>query len=364
MTIKYLDSKRLEGVAGDLTSPSLTSGTGGWKEIARVSGSNTSKTMTVDLGSNPPEYLMYLTFMKSGSSNIDVNLKLGTGTISTGSDYTSRLSSNGNTSGATNINIAYIRVDPNMYNNTTSRFSMGYISNKSGSEKLAITHTVDGKGTSASDAPDRAEVTGKWDISTGQADQLQINNMNGGGSSYIHADSELVVLGYNPTDTHTNNFWEELYTTTLGANSTTISTGTITAKKYLWMQVYCPPQTHDFNLQFNSDPGSTSTRRRSENGGADSTTETDDRVKLGSYNSSAGDFYNIFIVNNSTNEKMGIVHNANSGSSGSNYAPNRSEYVFKWANTSASITSITALQQSGGSGTFGTGTIMKVWGHD
>ena len=48
MTIKYLDSKRLEGVAGDLTSPSLTSGTGGWKEVGRTTLGSANANILVD----------------------------------------------------------------------------------------------------------------------------------------------------------------------------------------------------------------------------------------------------------------------------------------------------------------------------
>ena len=353
--MEFLAGNRIRGTTAEKATlvPAIT-GTGGWKEVARTTlGSATS---TIDV-SSIPDKRYYMTLLSSvGLSQAATSRFRYNG--DTGNTKAYRQSSDGTTD-ALDDTINGINIKSGG-NTELPWFNVGYHANLSAKEKLMISHTVAQTAAGAGNAPSRDEIVGKQVLTSSIN---QITSFLASSGSYS-SGSEMVVLGWDEDDTHTTNFWEELYTTTLGANSTTISTGTITSKKYLWMQVYCPPQTHDFNLQFNSDTGSTYARRRSEIGGSDSTTTGDDRVKLGSYNSSAGDFYNIFIVNNSTKEKMGIVYNANSGSSGSNNAPNRSEYVFKWANTSASITSITALQQSGGSGTFGTGTIMKIWGHD
>ena len=51
-------------------------------------------------------------------------------------------------------------------------------------------------------------------------------------------NSECVVLGWDESDTHTNNFWEELASVDLGSAGDNLSSGTITAKKYLWVQAY------------------------------------------------------------------------------------------------------------------------------
>ena len=57
-----------------------------------------------------------------------------------------------------------------------------------------------------------------------------------------------------------------------------------------------------------------------------------------------------------------LVYGSNTGASGAGTAPNRLEFVSKWANTSSQITSIQCTQ--GNSLNFEAGTIMKVWGSD
>jgi hypothetical protein len=159
--------------------------------------------------------------------------------------------------------------------------------------------------------------------------------------------------------------WERLSHTALGSNAATISSGTITGKKSLRIIVYLKGDgstAHDFNLQFNGDTGSNYSKRRSENGGSDSTNTSQDRMTLGSYNSNADDYYVIDIINKADQEKIAIINNTNAGTAGAGNAPNISEYAAKWSNTSAQITSIVALQQSGGSGSFIAGSYMTVLG--
>jgi hypothetical protein len=51
-------------------------------------------------------------------------------------------------------------------------------------------------------------------------------------------------------------------------------------------------------------------------------------------------FTNMFIVNNSANEKLIIAHTVYQNTAGAGTAPNRWEAVGKWANTSAQITAM------------------------
>ena len=69
----------------------------------------------------------------------------------------------------------------------------------------------------------------------------------------------------------------------------------------------------------------------------------------------------MFIINNSSNEKLVIAHSNSVVTQGAATAPRRDEIVGKWANTSSQITSITA--RSADSGNITTGE-MKVWGAD
>jgi hypothetical protein len=49
---------------------------------------------------------------------------------------------------------------------------------------------------------------------------------------------------------------------------------------------------------------------------------------------------NMFIINNSANEKLVIAHVFDQNTAGAGTAPTREEAVGKWANTSAQITEI------------------------
>ena len=72
-------------------------------------------------------------------------------------------------------------------------------------------------------------------------------------------------------------------------------------------------------------------------------------------------FYNLFIVNNSANEKLIIGHSVDPTATGAGTAPDRAEHVAKWVNTSAQITDIDFDSTSGN---YAAGSIIKVWGSD
>ena len=112
-------------------------------------------------------------------------------------------------------------------------------------------------------------------------------------------------------------------------------------------------------IKFNSDGGTNYADRYSYNGGTDGT-DTSNVHGLLDTTSSANDlvFYNMFIVNNSANEKLIINHSVNIGGTGAGNAPNRTENVLKWTNTSSQITDI-EFKRSSGNMTAGQ---IKVWG--
>ena len=362
MTI-YQDSKRMVGTSTERTSVTVN-GLGGWKELGRVSGT-ASTNMTVNIGTNPPRYLMYLSDTRPATGNGDANLRLGTTAtpIDTGSNYASRLSSDNNTD-AVNASIAYVRVDPNMWNNTTSRFSMGYITNLESREKLMITKTIDSRGSSAGTAPDRAEVSGKWTNTSSKINNVTM--FNGQGNNWS-TTSELVVLGYDPTDTHTDNFWEELASVDVTTGAT-ISTGDFTAKKYMCVQFYLDASAISFDWQFNSstDTQTSTYSGRHANNGVGATGTTDDYTQVNKsvmaenfgLNASPH-FGNMFIFNNSATEKLINGNLVNQNTAGASNQPNRSEFTYKWSNTSAQINNITMLNSTSVSR-----FVMKVWGHD
>ena len=73
-------------------------------------------------------------------------------------------------------------------------------------------------------------------------------------------------------------------------------------------------------------------------------------------------FSNTFIVNNSANEKLLTCNTVKYTTAGAGTAANRNEMAGKWTNTSSQITNIKYYQS--GTGSFDTGSTLKVWGHD
>ena len=172
-----------------------------------------------------------------------------------------------------------------------------------------------------------------------------------------------VVLGWDPADTHTNNFWQELASVTASGSSTNLSSGTISAKKYLWIQLYSEGTSADIDTTFNNDTGTNYARRYSIDGGTDGTTTSESRLSNFHNAGRAGEeaFSNWFIINNQSNEKLIICHSIQQNTAGAANAPHRLEIVGKWVNTSNQITEIDFDSTSGN---FGTNTILKVWGAD
>ena len=358
MTIKYLDSKRLEGVAGDLTATPVI-GVGGWKEIGRTTLGAAADI--IDVGSlTDKRYYMVLGDIKPDGGNIDFFYNLNG---DTGGNFASRRSEDGGTDSTVTSNAnGIIWGNSNIAN---PNFSVGYFSNLSTKEKLNISHTVHQNTAGAGTAPLRVESVGKW---SNTADAISTISMKDAGSDQYGSGSEVVVLGWDPADTHTSNFWEELASVTAVGGTETFETGTFTAKKYLWIQAWIEGDTTNrgLDLYVNSDTGTNYSQRYSDNGGADGTATSTNQMLYGGGNSTTEKFFmNAFIINNSANEKLGIAHTNNLITAGAGTAPTRRETVGKWANTSTQITKVGFKNRSATTGqNITAGSIIKVWGHD
>ena len=178
------------------------------------------------------------------------------------------------------------------------------------------------------------------------------------------AGSECVVLGCDNDEADSGtNFWQELADVSVSSGST-IDTGTITAKKYLYFEFYTVPsgsQSYSW-LQFNSDTGSNYASRYNTNGGGDATgTSSNDGVLYYAPLNNSERYQTGYIINNSDKEKLVIGEGVAQNTAGAGNAPERRELAGKWANTSAQITSI---QVKAKNGSFTTGTRLKVWGSD
>jgi hypothetical protein len=236
----------------------------------------------------------------------------------------------------------------------TTEFNVSYVANLASKEKLVLGHTIADRGAGAGTANSRNEFSGKWANTSNAINAVSMNTLSGS----FDADTELVVLGWDPADTHTSNFWEELASVEWSSGGT-IDTGAFTAKKYLWVQVQFKGNSGVYT-RFNSDSGSNYAWRYSNNGSADTTQTSITGIHSNFGFDTNPHFLNMFIINNASNEKLVISHLVTQNTAGSGNVSSRSEAVHKWANTSSQITS---MQLVTGSGSF-TGGQIKVWGAD
>jgi hypothetical protein len=330
-------------------------GIGGWVELGRTTLGSKTSPMTVASLADKRYYMVLSSALADGTNRAAAVRRMGNGSVDTGSNYASRRNDNGGLE-STNLNVSQAAI-VNLGSDSTPQFGVDYVSNLSSKEKLAITHLVLQNTAGAGTAPDRAESVWKWTNTSNPLDTYQITREPSESGDW-ETGSEVVVLGWDPADTHTSNFWEELYS----GSGTSIDTGVagFTAKKYLWIQIYQDGLTSaTAKMVLNGDTGSTNALRYSLDGATDSTFINNSSGLL--YRSGVtGDdeaFTNIFMINNSSQNKLAITHNVVSRTAGAGTAPNRQEIVNK-STVSAQITDIQLT------GTYGSNSIMKIWGSD
>ena len=345
---------------GLMGKPSSGGGSvGGWKELARTTLGSAGSSIEVT-GFNDKRYYMFLfspIYANAGSGN---TFRVGNGSEDTGSNNARRSSTDG--AADTTLTSSNAGIDGIGGYSTTIEYHIGYCSNISSKEKLFQSWRVFGL-TGATNAPKRIENVGKWVNTSNPLDTFKAT-LNSSGS--FSTNSEIIILGWDAADTHTTNFWEELASVDISSTGN-LDSGTFTAKKYLWIQAFI--KGHDAAvssvMRFNSDSGSNYATRQSYNGGADGTLTSGNRIDIeGNLNQATlPQFVNIFIVNNSANEKLGIMNTTMNDASGAGNEPHREERVFKWANTSSQITKVVMDKWAFGSGLL-SGSKIRVWGSD
>jgi hypothetical protein len=356
LTISYNSGRRIQGTSTDVAPIQ-----GGWKEIARTTLDGTNATIDVSWTPDKRYYMILMDYTQT--SDFSGLHRLGNSSIDTGNNYHNRQSSNGGSDSSSQA--TWVRVD-NGWQTGDRKFAVEYIADLTNKEKLIINHMARSVTTGAGQAPQRSEVVSKWVPSTASDTIGKFQMMNGG--NYAD-DSQVVVLGWDPADTHTDNFWEELASVDMsGGTGSTLTTGTFTAKKYLWIQVYVETEGGGAamtGLEFNGDTANNYGMRTSTNGGSENIEDVS-IPDIYQFNNTTGKpiFANYFVINNSANEKLLIGQSVRQNTAGAGYAPERMESVSKWANISSQITRIDLNIRSGYSGVLQTPTIMKVWGHD
>ena len=361
--VDWLAGKRMRGTSTERTTGTwavLPAGSvGGWVELGRATiTSTTSDTLTVPNLDNKRYYMVLLNEIPD--TYCAPILRMGNGSVDENSNYARRVNENGGSDSSTGNPRDHITWTPE--GGDDPQFNVGYITNLSGSEKLAINHTVHRKNAGATNAVGRGEVVGKWTNISNPLDVLQINN-SGAGSGDHGVGSEFIVLGWDDSDTHTNNFWEELHSDSqTGQTVDNIDSGTFTNKKYLWVQLWTKGTLNTtVKMSFNNSTDSTYAYRYSINGATDPTPITSaSNVPLHATKANATKFFNIFIINDGSNEILGMSHSAEDGGSGATNDPHRRETAFK-RSTSTPITRIEFDNDD--TGNF-TDWEFKIWGAD
>ena len=355
MAIEWLAGNRLRGTTAERPALALPSGSvGGWVEVGRTTLGSAGDT--IDVTSLPDKRYYMVLHNSISTGNVTSSVRLNG---DSGNNYAWRYNDNGGSDGTITSNNAMNAGDRNPPTGGDA-WAVSYLANKSGKEKLMYSFGLQRNSAGAGTAPTRGETASKW-TGTNVIDQITSVNQESGDWA---SGSEMVVLGYDPSDTHTTNFWEELADTTF--TSSGVSAQTFTAKKYLWCQFWFTSDASGNGQYFQLgdtggiDTGSTYARRFSINGGADSTSASQSKIYFAPQTGAVTHFVNMFIVNNASNEKLVIVHATTNNGAGAGNASQRRETVGKWVETTNQCDRITIATDAG---TF-TGGQLKVWGAD
>ena len=358
MTISYHSGERIQATSTDFGTDGagIPAISGGWKEVGRTTLGSAGDTINVT-GLADKRYLMIL---KSFGGSTGGNDRLNG---DSGSNYAGRYGVSGGSDYTTVNKTAYPW--SNAGYSSTPNFIVEYISNLAGKEKLIIRHWVYQYLAGATDAPRNAIGTfSKWANTTDAINAVSMYSQ----TTDWDSGSEIVVLGWDENDTHTDNFWEELANVNATGSSNTLSTGTFTAKKYLWVQIYADPDGSSAvnpEIRLNSDSGSNYARRAASNGGSYSASVSQTQMAYANTGTAVPVICNMFMVNKSANEKLCFLQSGEPNTAGAGNAPKRMEGVYKWANTSDQCTEIEINQHSSiSSNNFGSNSFIKVWGSD
>ena len=361
--VEYLAGNRIRGTTAERPNLGLPSGSvGGWKEVARHTLTTETNPILVDEILDKRYYMiLWHTKHTSGSWN-QPRIRFGNGTTDAGGNYAQRYQMDyGQVTNALGTNTYMLGWAGQGNEPNQPLFGMGYIVNKSDKEKLVISYATDIDATGTADAPRQSQQVAKWINTSNVLDRIELNNFGN-----MAIGDELVVLGYDPDDTHTDNFWEELANVTTGSAGA-LSSGTFTAKKYLWVQAYTPSSSNgspDGYIEFNGDSATNYCHRRSHNGGSQTVgTQDGIGIRIDGTGGTTAKFHNFFIKNVAGDEKLVIATSTTQQAIGATNAPSRTDSVGKWVNTSDQITRIDIIDQYA-SPNWGSGSFIKVWGHD
>jgi hypothetical protein len=344
--VDWLAGKRVKGTSSERSGFGLSlggTGIGGWVELGRHTLTQAGDTLAVTNLANKRYYMVLIKTLHSGSYNPYLRFN-----NDSNGNYSERFEFNG----AEGTVINQTELHANLGGSAQPAFNVLYITNFSGKQKYVLRDMVYG----GSSTLFRSRSSGKWANLNDTISSIGLYNT---GSGDFSIGSEIVVLGYDPADTHTTNFWTELASVSGTGSSTNLSSGTITAKKYLWIQLYQDGVSGNINVTFNNDTTSSNYLHRiSTDSGSDSTTTGYTNIFI--RGNGVPNYTNTFIDNNSGNDKLCIADSIQQGTAGASYYPSRREAVLKWASSNQ----ITEIDFDSSSGNWNSNSILKIWGAD
>ena len=333
-----------------------------YTELDRTTLTGTSSDVECS-GFASKQYLLFLMRPVFGDTNSkDCKFGCGGGSIDTGSNYSENHAALGGTN-STSVN----KDPPNITclwsaNQATNGFGVYHAVNNASEQKLIQGYANSPSSSGSGSINQRVNNVIKWNNTSDAIQSVKFFR-----PSYdLDADSELVVLGYNPDDTEVTSPFELLYEGSI-TNDDEISTGTFTGKKYLWIQYEGDADSNSpfFRAQFNGDTGTNYSDRNESNGGGVNTNTGKTSIPCGCQqgggSSTNKEFANMWISNHADYDKVIICNAANGGNDGGGNSPDRTTYALKWANTSSQITSMKLY--NGQSGDYSKAK-LKIWGMD
>ena len=357
MAVKIAGVKRLEGLSTDRDESTYNPS---WVEVDRTtltSDGSVGGSMTVSSIPTKYRYLQCIYNLQDGSAGNTMMLGRINGS---GSNYEEK---GVDITGSSDSRFAY---GSNAYWNmgladgSYDAFGIQHITNYNGEARRSIYNECVHNGSGNPKARRHFGYRGDTSNTT------QIEAWSYGSGRAFGNGSELVVLGLDPTGASAGEgFWKYLGGNTLSSTSDNLTTGTISAKKYLWMQGYVKA-TGDvrMNLTFNNDTGSGSYNRTHQYNGAQSTSSTATSVDL---HGSMKDLYfvNAYICNNASADSLMFydVVSVDGVDSNSAEIPNRIWGCAKWDDSSNQITEIDITNDNSGQD-YSAKSFIKVWGAD
>ena len=373
LAIKHLAGERLQGTAAERAALSTVEfDMSDWKQIAKTTkDENDPNGMSVSFPDR--DNIMLLVSYERTGATADFQNRLGDSSASTGTNYAG-------------LDIGGNFTSQNYFKkwntgNGAQAFEIHQFRNKSGSPKMGITQGVIA-GSTGDNAPHATEAYWVWhDNAVAGYYEADFSGTNMGSvvGTEENTPSEVVVLGYNDGETAsaTNQFWTQLTSKTLDANSTTISTDEFAAYKYLRVRIHMVVantggNSHSYlesGMYFNDDNGTSDsnyTKTVNEQNATYSGSTGKDVIGFAGLYSSV--YVDCYILNIAGKEKVCIFSGTgtggdalSSGVSDSNQSPMHFEGRGKWRTTSGQITKI-HCNEDHAEGTFKAGTNITVWG--